>query len=108
MNLKELRNEERVNLNVILENWLGIYTEEVVIKVMSRLEEITANEHTMMLLRELWDRETKEVDDRRRSISSMIDDVINDRDIEGHCLHNHCLTHANSYRDVLYDMYIRD
>lgn len=46
-----------------LQCWLGLYTHEVYVKVMSHMEEIINNEFTMKLIDELYIRTQKEKSD---------------------------------------------
>lgn len=100
-----LKTAEQLNLAARFEVWLGRYTQEVINKVIARLDEILENEFAMKLINELYEREEKERAARTSSLRLlMIDyDLFKDSDI-----HSNCLTHSNSYRDVLYDMYIKD
>lgn len=85
--------------------WLRPYTHEVIRYVMGRAEEIINTPDTLSLLRELKTREAKEEREFCDSLGWLL------RDYEGHAKfnpHNHCLTHSASYRDILYDRYIRD
>ena len=85
--------------------WLKPYTHEVIRYVMGRAEEIINNPDSLTLLLELKTREAKEEKDFFDNIAWYI------RDYEGHKKynpHSNCITHSGSYRDVLYDRYIRD
>ena len=53
----------REEMAKMFENWLSIYTEEVIEKVMRRYEEIVENEFVMNILKELYERDNKEKDD---------------------------------------------
>ena len=106
--MKEMTYEEREMMTKLFENWLSGYVDEIIEKVMKRFDEIVNNEFTMNLLKELYERETKEKSERIKSFEWMISDIAEKgKFIDTHCIHNHCLTHASSYRNVLYDMYIR-
>lgn len=85
--------------------WLNPYTHEVIIKVLARRDEILNNEFAMNLLKELDKREFEESHDFRRSIENMLDSYESFSEFDPH---NHPLTHAGSYRDILYDMYIKN
>lgn len=102
--IKNLSYEEKIELAKKFECWLGCYTQEVVIKVLAKVEEIINNEFVMNLINELYVREEKEKKERINSISFLINDF---ESFKQYDIHNHCLTHSNSYRDILYDMFIR-
>lgn len=85
--------------------WLRDYTHEVIRYVMGRADEILTNPDTMTLLRELKEREEKEAKDFKNSLEFMLRDY---EQFAKYDPHNNALTHANSYRDILYDRYIRD
>lgn len=84
--------------------WLRRYTHKVIKSVMEQADEILNNEYAMKLLRELHERETKERSEFTDSMRSMLVDFDTFGEYDPH---NHCLTHSDSYRDVLYDMYIK-
>lgn len=103
--VKELDWKEREAFAELFAVWLNQYTHAVIRYVMGRAEEIINNPDTMSLLRELKEREEKEEREFRDNIGWLL------QDYEGHAKynpHNHCLTHSGSYRDILYDRYIRD
>ena len=108
-NYNEMNCTEQKELAELLENWLCKYTDEVVLRVMRNIDEVYTNDFAMNLLKELKIREDEEKQDRIRSMKSMLYETF-DKDeqvADTHCFHNHCLTHADSYRDVLYDMFIK-
>lgn len=89
----------------LLGNWLGHYTDAVIEEVLPLAYDIYENEHAMRLLRELRDREQKE----RHDIANTIElNLRRDSNEKYYQCHLHCLTHADAYREVLYDMYIKD
>lgn len=96
--------DEQKEIKELFANWLNTYTKEVIIRVIEKAEEIINNEFAMNLLRELAKREKEEYEDFYRSISFLLDSFDNAKTINPH---NHPLTHAGSYRDILYDMFIR-
>lgn len=104
--LNQLTYDERKELSELLEAWLGCYVEEVIEKVMGQLEEIINNPMTMMMLRELKKRMEEEKKKRIDSFYWMVLDASEDEEFDEHCVHNHCMQHSKSYRDVLYDIYI--
>lgn len=103
--LKEMNLEELNEVTVLFATWLEKYTHEVIVKVMERREEIVNNEFTMNLLRELYKREEEEKKEFKHSIGSLLRCY---DDFKEYDPHNHVLEHSKSYRDVLYDMYIKD
>lgn len=98
-------NEEAKEIAKYISNWLQSYTHEVVIEVIkNHIEKIFADEHTQYLLKELYEREQEEIKSHINSISNYIWDF---KTFSQYDLHNHCTSHSKSYRDVLYDMYIK-
>lgn len=101
----ELPINERKEIVKLFANWLQPYTQEVINKVIQfKKAEIINNDFAMNLLKELKEREEKESVDFAHSIGNLMGefDVFNQYDP-----HSHPLTHAGSYRDILYDMFIR-
>jgi hypothetical protein len=73
-------------------------------KVLAQRDEIINNEYVMKLLKELNEREAEEYE----SFSHSIGCILRDYDtFSKYDPHNHPLEHAGSYRDVLYDMFIK-
>ncbi len=87
-----------------LQTWLAPYTDEVYVRVIKQMDDILNNEFALNLINELHEREQKEKEEEVRTILFSLG---HDADIEKYGIHNHCLSHSNSYRDVLYDMFIR-
>lgn len=81
--------------------WLKMYTDEVIVRVIARRDEIIANDFAMNLLKELKERQEKEA----KEFISDIDFALRFGDKES--FRFDILTHSKSYRDVLYDMYIK-
>lgn len=100
----ELDREKRNHTAHLFSVWLRCYTHEVIVKVMQRREEILNNPFTMNLLEELAKREEKEREEFAYSIGSLLE---NFDTFAQYNPHNHPLTHAGSYRDILYDMYVK-
>ena len=100
----ELSRDERKEVSELFANWLNDYTDEVIKKVMQKADEIINNDMAMMLLKELKERDEKERREFTYSIRNLLDDY---ESFACHSARLNCLTHAGSYRDVLYDMYIR-
>lgn len=108
MKLKDMNYKEREELTELLEAWLYMYTDECVVRVMNRLDEITENEMSMHMLRELKARQEEEKKQRKSSIGFLFYRLQEDGKIkDAGTFHNHCLEHSSSYRDVLYDLYIK-
>lgn len=101
---EELKFDEQKEITELFGNWLKDYSGEVVVRVMERAEEIMNNEAAMNLMKELYKREQEEQKDFNRSIETLFRYYENHKEYNPH---NNPLTHANSYRDVLYDMFIR-
>lgn len=85
--------------------WLGHYTDEVIRKVFDKIPEIVDDEFSMNLINELYTRTLEEREDESRTIEMYLCGVLSPKDSVCHC---HPITHAKSYRDILYDMYIRN
>lgn len=107
--LNNITHNERKHFASLLENWLCRYTEEVIAKVYPRFEDIYNTPSTMTLLEELNKREAEE---RDRMINNLEFALMDAGEGETESLyikgiHNHVLTHSDSYRDILYDLYIR-
>ena len=100
----KLSYDEKAEVVAWFSNWLKNYTHEVIIKVLERRDEILANDFAMNLMKELFEREAKENKDFNSSIDSLMN---NFETFKEYNPHNHPVTHSDSYRDVLYDMYIR-
>lgn len=104
MNIKDLSIDEFKEVAELFAVWLKPYTHEVVCRVMEHRHEIINDPATMILLRELKDRTLEEDKEYLHSIGSLLG---NYDDYKEYDVHSHPITHAKSYRDVLYDMYIR-
>lgn len=100
----KLSYDEKAEVVSWFSNWLKNYTHEVIVKVLERRDEILANDFAMNLMKELFERETKENKDFSYSIDSLLNHFENFKEYNPH---NHPITHSDSYRNVLYDMYIR-
>lgn len=102
---KELSFEERKEVESLFAAWLKPYTHKVIVHVMKKRDEIIANDFVMNMLRELKKRQDEESADFQNSIHYLLKDFDN---FEMYDPHSHVLEHAQSYRDVLSDMYIAD
>lgn len=102
---EEMDHSEQREVSEMFAAWLGSYTHEVIVKVIARRDEIINNDFAMGLIKELKER----TDIERKEFSQSIEFMMKDFDgFSKYDPHNHALSHAKSYRDVLYDMYIRD
>lgn len=101
----DLTTAEREATAEVFTTWLKPYTHEVIVKVMEHRDEIINNAFVMNLLTELNNREKIERNDFKSSIEMLFRNFDNFKEYDPH---NHCLTHSGSYRDILYDMYIKN
>lgn len=85
-----------------LNTWLDMYTEAVRKYALSQIDQILSDPMTLYLLDELHKRTEKEKKEAEDDIYWFL--------YYGHEYRpgNHVLTHSNSYRDVLYDKYLKD
>ena len=95
---------EQKEIAELFGNWLKNYTHEVIAKAMKNRDEIINNDFAMNLLIELKEREDKEEVEFYHEIGNLLNDFKTFKEFDPH---NHPSTHASSYRDVLYDMYIK-
>jgi hypothetical protein len=102
--IKDLSYEEKKEIDALFANWLKSYSHDAILRALEHREEIINNEFAMNLLRELKTREEEEKKDFERSIASLLGSF---EDFKEYNPHNHPVTHAHSYRDILYDMFIR-
>lgn len=100
---KEIELKERKLIGKYISNWLKDYTQEVILRVLEKREEIVNNKFTMNLLKELYEREQKENEEFTNDIILLLE---NFEEFKQYDTHSHILTHSKSYRDILYDMYI--
>ena len=85
--------------------WLSAYTDIVIEKVMQNIESIRNNETTLQLLENLYQATIAKDHDSEQTFSIMLDCIDSDR-------YNYINIHdryakISSYRDVLYDLYIK-
>ena len=97
--------DEQNEITTLFATWLRPYTHRVIVKVMERRNEIINNEFALTLLRELKKRQDTEDYDFFTSMGCLLS---NFDGFKVHDPHNHALTHSNSYRDILYDMYVKN
>ena len=100
----EMTITEQQEIAKLFGNWLKNYTHEVILEVMKNRDDIINNDFAMNLLIELKEREDKEEKDFCNEIAHLL---YNFEDFKEYNPHNHPLTHSSSYRDVLYDIYIK-
>lgn len=105
MYYEDIKYEEKKEIVDLFANWLKNYTGEIVVKVMARQDEIIKNDFAIQLLRELKTREEDEAKNFQHNIRNLFDDYEIHKKYNPH---NDCLSHAGSYRNVLYDMYIKE
>lgn len=103
-NFNELSADKRHRIVLLFSNWLKNYTHEVIVRVLNKRDEIINNEFAVELLEQMYQREQKEATEFQNSMQNLLDDFDTFKEFDPH---NHVLEHSGSYRDVLYDMYIR-
>ena len=101
----ELTQVEQKDLVIKISKWLEPYTHDVIIRVINQMDRILNDGITINLLNELYDREYKESNEFQDSIATLMRDFDTFKDYD---VHKHIMTHANSYRDIVYDMYISE
>lgn len=104
MKFNEMEREEREEIANIFSTWLKPYTTEIIIKVLEKSDEILSNEFAINMIKELHKREQEEKKEFSNDMARLLIDFDSYKEFNPH---NHCLTHSKSYRDVLYDMYIK-
>ena len=105
--MKNATYEEQKDFANKLYSWLGMYTQEVIEHVMNQIDDIINNEHVMKMITELHERMQKEEKEEKEHFFYNLKNI-EEGDADYFTVHAHVLTHSNSYRDVLYDMFIRD
>ena len=100
---KDIELKKRKLIGKYIANWLKDYTQEVILRVLEKREEIVSNEFKIYLLKEIYVREAKEVEEFTNDIILLLE---NFEEFKQYDTHSHILTHSKSYRDILYDMYI--
>ena len=101
----EMDYTEKKEIAELFTAWLKPYTHNVIVAVLEKRDEIINNEFAMNLLRELYARQAKEHYEFINSMYNLLDDL---ELFAQYDPHNNPLTHSGSYRDILYDMYIRN
>ena len=87
----------------IVSNWLKKYTNEVVVKVMEKNEQIINDKTTCAILSKLYEEETKEEEIFIHDIEYMIKFGITEESKDMLRIGEY----SRSYRKLLYDLYIR-
>ena len=101
----EFSDHEKDQITKYMSNWLKNYTEAVIMRVMEKREQIINDRLAMHLITELYLREEIETNDFTYSIRCLLDNFDTFKKYDPH---NNPLQHSDSYRDVLYDMYIKE
>ena len=87
----------------IVANWLKNYSNEVVVRVMEKYEQIIKDKTTYTMLSKLYEEENKEEETFIHDIEYMVKFGIKDETKDMLRL----VEWSRSYREVLYDLYIR-
>ena len=87
----------------IVANWLKNYNSEVVVRVMKNYDTIINDKTTYTLLSNLYDRENNEEVDFIIDIKNIVEYGVKDETIDMLRISEY----SQSYRDILYDLYIR-
>lgn len=95
-----MNNEESIR---IVANWLKDYNNDVVVKVMEKYEQIINDKTTYTMLSKLYEEEKIEHTTFIHDIEYMVKFGIKDETKDMLRL----VEYSRSYRDVLYDLYIR-
>lgn len=101
-------NKDKEHLAELLECWLSMYTSEVIERVLLRINDILGDPMTMNLLEELYKREAKEKEKRLNDFEFILLCISQNKKWDADRIHNNVLEHSDSYRDILYDFYIRE
>ena len=102
---EDLNSEEKQKIYNMLVVWLKPYTDKVIKKVVkNHIEDILNYDFAMYLLEELYNRTTA----ANIYFAENLDTLITDYDsFEEYDVHSCALEHPDSYRNVLYDLYIK-
>lgn len=95
-----------VDFKNYVNNWLKEYTNEVIHRVLKNIKEIRDSDFACWMLKELYIREEKSLTNFKFIMNVMIDEYTKKGKADNNPRLN-VLEHPQSYRDVLYDMYIR-
>lgn len=100
--IEDMGRDEKNTFSEELSSWLGYYTDEVITRVMDRIDEIAADKASRMMIHELHIRETEERNGFADQLRWGLDGT------PPRMWRNDILTHAQSYRDVLHDLWLTD
>ena len=81
------------------------YNHDIIVNVIAKRDDIINNTFAMDMLRELKEREDKESNEFTKDIRYLLMDYDTYKKFDPHI---HTITHSTSYRDILYDMFIRN
>lgn len=95
-----MNNKEAIK---IVANWLKDYSNDVVVRVMEKYEQIINDKTTYTMLSKLYKEENKEEETFIHDIEYMVKFGITDETKDMLRLGDY----SQSYREVLYDLYIR-
>lgn len=104
---EDLSFDEKEEISKLFTNWLGEYTDKVVLKVMRKKEEILNNSTVIVMLKELYKLEKSDMESIEFNIYKMLNG--GEKDFEHAKAYGIRPIHSSSrsYRDVLYDLYIK-
>ena len=109
MKLNEMNYTEMKEFAEQLNAWLGVYTNECIERVMDKIDQIVENETAMYMIKKLAEGERYQQDERNRRFTTMLDYIKEGKEIPD-CfrhIHGYDIHNTESYRNVLYDMYVR-
>lgn len=92
---------ERQRLIKLAANWLKPYPENIINRALAQQDDIFSNPVTVRLLELLYDKEKHD----NACFKEEIGNFLLDGEYIG--FHRTCTSNSNSYREVLYDMYLR-
>ena len=95
--------KSKYDLEVVVSNWLSKYVDEVIVRVLDKIDEIKNNDVAMFMLDELYERDQIEKKEFQNTIAHALLGTRTSTKFRFNSL-----SHADSYRDVLYDMYIKE
>ena len=97
---KDMNNEEAIK---IVANWLKDYRNDIIVRVMEKYEQIINDKTTYTMLSKLYEKENKEEETFIYDIEHIVKYGITDETKDMLRLGEY----SNSFREVLYDLYIR-
>ena len=101
---EEMTIKEKDEVIELFSNWLEPYSMDAINYVLKRKDDVISNDFAMNLLIELKEREEKEKNEFKNDIGYLFDSYDEFKEYDPHI---HLLTHGKSYRDVLFDMFIK-